>query len=471
MSLSLAISSALANLRSNQAQASIISRNIENASVLGYVRKDIQLSTRVVAGINLGVDVSVLRHVDERLIRDVRNAQSETGALSAQKDILTRYTDTIGQPQDERSVATLLTKLKTAYQGLVDRPGDAAFQRNVVDAAGKVASSLRTMHAEAQKARTDADRDIQDKVADINRNLQRIAELNRALHGLDPDAGDAGALMDERDRAADALSRDLGVSTYLRDGDMVVVAKGGTTLVDSSANLLSASPFGRIVTADRTDLTPGAGNPNGLQGGALAGLVTIRDDTMPKVQAQLDEMARGLVALFQDKDASRGAPPADTGLFTDAGAALDLAHTAGLAARIAVNDRVRPEAGGALWRVAAGMHADQPAPGDSRQAQAFLDGFADQRSFDGRVGLAASATIQGYATGLVTSQQGLRTSVTSALEARTVTLESLKSARLGRDGVNIDDELQKMTLVQKSYAASASVLSSVSQMMDTLLKI
>jgi flagellar hook-associated protein 1 FlgK len=472
MSLSLAVSSALANLRGNQAQASIISRNIENAAVPGYVRQDLQLSTRVVAGVNLGLDVSVRRNVDERLIRDVRSAQSETGSLSAQKDLLTRYTDSIGQPQDERSIASQLTKLKTAFQSLVDRPGDPAFQRGVVDAATKTAASLKTMYGAAQQARTDADQDIQTKVAGINQSLQRIADLNRSIRGMDPNGGDVGALQDERDRLADGLSQDLGVSTYLRDGDMVVMTKGGTTLVDSSANLLTAAPFGKLMTADGVDLTPGAGNPNGLQDGALSGLLKIRDETMPQFQAQLDQLAGGLVTLFQARDATVGAPPNDTGLFTDGGKAFDPAHAAGLAGRIAVNDLVRPEAGGALWRVSGGMHAaEAPASGDSRQAQAFLDGFGDQRSFDSGVGLAGSATIQGYATGLVTAQQGVRTSVSSTLDARTVTLESLKSARLGRDGVNIDDELQKMSLVQKSYAASASVLSSVSQMMDTLLKI
>lgn len=472
MSLSLAISSALANLRGSQAQTSIISRNIENAAVPGYVRQDIQLTTRVVAGVNLGLDVSVRRNVDERLIRDVRSTQSETGSLSTQKDLLTRYTDTIGQPQDERSVASLLTKLKTAFQGLVDRPGDPSFQRAVVDAVTKTAGSIRDMYTAAQQARTDADRSIQDKVAGINQSLQRIAELNKSIRGMDPNGADVGALQDERDRLADGLSQDLGVSTYLRDGDMVVMTKGGATLVDASANLLTASPFGKIMTADGVDLTPGGGNPNGLQDGALGGLLTIRDQTMPQFQAQLDQLAAGLVSLFQDKDSTVGAPPNDTGLFTDGGKALDPARTAGLAGRIAVNDLVRPEAGGALWRVSGGLHAaEPPASGDSRQVQAFLDGFGEQRSFDGGVGLAASATIGGYATGLVTAQQGARTSVSSSLDAKTVTLESLKSARLGRDGVNIDDELQKMTLVQKSYAASAQVLTSVSQMMDRLLQI
>lgn len=472
MSLSLAISSALANLRGSQAQTSIISRNIENAAVPGYVRQDIQLTTRVVAGVNLGLDVSVRRNVDERLIRDVRSAQSETGSLSAQKDLLTRYTDTIGQPQDERSVASLLSKLKTAFQSLVDRPGDQNFQRAAVDAATSTAASIRGMHAAAQQARTDADRDIQDKVSEINRSLQRIAELNRTIRGLDPNGAEVGALQDERDRLADGLSQELGVATYLRDGDMVVMTKGGATLVDASANLLTASPFGRVMTADGVDLTPGGGNPNSLQGGALAGLLRIRDETMPQFQAQLDQLAAGLVTLFQDKDATVGAPPNGTGLFTDGGRAFDAANAAGLAGRIAVNDLVRPEAGGALWRVSGGMHAaEAPASGDSRQVQAFLDGFGEQRSFDSGVGLAGSATIEGYATGLVTAQQGARTSIASSLDAKTVTLESLKSARLGRDGVNIDDELQKMTLVQQSYAASAQVLSSVSQMMDTLLKI
>ena len=44
-----------------------------------------------------------------------------------------------------------------------------------------------------------------------------------------------------------------------------------------------------------------------------------------------------------------------------------------------------------------------------------------------------------------------------------------KRPRRNSEGVNIDDEMQQLLLIEQSYAANSRVLTAVSEMIDTLI--
>src|SRR5690606_21770087 len=92
-----------------------------------------------------------------------------------------------------------------------------------------------------------------------------------------------------------------------------------------------------------------------LDHGRLAGLLQLKNEVLPQFGLQLDELARSLIVAFETADDSLG--PGQAGLFTDSGQAYSAADLKGLAGRIAVNDAVKPEKGGQLWRVREGVAA------------------------------------------------------------------------------------------------------------------
>ena len=83
----------------------------------------------------------------------------------------------------------------------------------------------------------------------------------------------------------------------------------------------------------------------------------------------------------------------------------------------------------------------------------------------------ANATLGGYATAMVSAQQGYRTGAESEMNARKISADTLETARINRDGVNIDDEMQKLLLIEQSYGASAQVVQVAGRMIDILLQI
>lgn len=472
MSLSLATGIAMGGLRNTQEQSVLTSRNLAGASTPGYVRKDAHLHTRLVGGKAIGVQVSTSRAVDPYLQRQAREENSAFAGLSARSSALSNYVSVHGQPHEERSVAHRISELRIAFQRLGEFPESDGAQREVLRAAEGIVSSIRDMDAAALAMRNDAEAGVKESVAAINERLVRIQELNQHIGQASASGRDATDLLDERDRLADLISEDIGITTYVRgNNEMVILARGGASLLEGSAVKLTVTPVGTLMAGD-VDITPGDDNPQGMVSGRLHGLLAVRNEIVPQLRHQADQLAAGLIATFEAADGSLGAPPSDTGLFTDAGAALDPAATAGLAGRIAVNDLVKPSAGGDLWRLQSGIQATTPlGSADRTQIDSFLGAFDATVSFDPETGLSTSSSIEEWANSLVSAQQSKRVEAEAASEARGTSLETVRLARAAREGVSVDDELQKMMAIEQSYSASARVISVVGSMIDRLLEI
>ncbi|WP_315923166.1 flagellar hook-associated protein FlgK [Mesorhizobium sp. SP-1A] len=471
MSLSLALNSAYSGLKASQTQYGILSRNIENVQVSHYVRKNAVISSRIVAGHNLGLQVDVTRDVDEKLIRDVRISAGEHSALSMKAEYMKTWSLKIGQPQDESSVSSVLNSFKIALQTLEGSPGSQVDQLNVVRAAEKLATQINSLNNEAQRMVGDADGQIKARVDVINADLKRLEALNKTIAGSGNNVAAVGDLMDERDMIADRISSEIGITTYLRDnGEMVVLTRGGATLLDGSAVTLDFTSRGDLRTSDGTLLTPKDGNPSGIKSGALAGLFDVRDNVMPEFMKQLDDLASGIIRQFEAADGSLA--PGQAGLFTDSGNPYNAANNAGLAGRIKVNSAVIPSQGGDVWRISAGIGATAPLPNaDATQVSAFVSAFSTTMTFGSSEKLPNNSKLEDFAVSLVSAQQYERTSTDSSLRISKISLSTLQETRMNRDGVNVDDELMKVQTVQQSYQASAAVLKSVQDMLDQLLSI
>ncbi|AWU97767.1 flagellar hook-associated protein FlgK [Azospirillum ramasamyi] len=463
MSVQLALTAALSGLRTTQQQAAMTSHNLANATTAGFVRRDLALSSANTSGRGAGVQVdAIARKVDELLIRDARFETSRYTGQEARASALADYALVLGQPQDERSVSTQLSKLQQAFSRLHGMPQDDAAQNAVVSQAITLADSLNRAAEAAQTVQSDARDRLETSIDSVNTALQRISDLNGRIAGLEARGGDTGDLRDDRDRLLDQVSQEIGIRTYSReDGQVVVMTRNGQTLLDRplAPHEQPLSLLGNEVMANGVALSANADSE--IQSGRIMGYVqTIKQD-MPRALAQLDELAAGLVQAFQGAEADPGQP----GLFTDDGAAYGA--TAGLASRIAVNDAVRTES----WRVRSGVQAAAPLqPGDQTQIDQFLTVFTDARSF-AAADMPASATLGGYATAMVSAQHGYRTGAESEMNARKISADTLETARINRDGVNIDDEMQKLLLIEQSYGASAQVVQVASRMIDILLQI
>ncbi len=109
------------------------------------------------------------------------------------------------------------------------------------------------------------------------------------------------------------------------------------------------------------------------------------------------------------------------------------------------------------------------AASDSIQPMAFVAALTGNQTFSDAAGLGSSASLGDFANSLLADQQYTRSLAQSESESLAAGIGVIEAARYGLEGVNIDDELQKLLLIEQSYAANATVIKTLTEMMDTLL--
>ncbi len=321
MSLSLSLQSALSGLQASQSILQVISNNIVNANTDGYTRKIAQPLSVSLDGVGAGVRLGeIIRSVDRNLVSETDLALSELAALDIQQGYYQRIQDLYGQPGSNISVSARLNDLATALQELAATPESSILQTNSVDLAVRIALQINDMAEQVQKLRTQADREIADKIVVANDQLEAIVELNADIARALAMGRPTGDLEDQRDMAVEILSGLIEVRTFTRSsGEIVVTTPDGKVLADSVAATLthdassqlsaSVSYPGSIDGIDHagTDIT------DSIQGGEIAGLIEMRDTILPDLQTELDQ----LTELLRDEinlvhNAGAGLPAANS---------------------------------------------------------------------------------------------------------------------------------------------------------------
>lgn len=463
--------SAGAGMRANQKWSEVTARNISNANTPGYVRKETQFDTRTSGG-SAEVYVSrVDRQVDSSLLRMHRYETSKVEKQRAIAQGIEEYTAILGTPDEQNSPAASLSELHNSFIRLSNNPGSVEVQRTVVMAAKDLTQNIQNTSYNIDKAEDENNIAIRNEISNINEGLDRLASLNERFGQTARLTTDNQELLDERDKIIDEISKSMNVRIVERsDGRVSLYTGGGSELVDNDkVHRLSLDVAGNLM-AGNVDITPRTNNPRAFQQGSLAGRLELRDETLPQFRLQLDELARGVIQTFENKDASLSA--GQPGIFTDGGAAYDPANLEGLAGRIAVNDAVQPELGGQLWRVREGVAAtNQVGSSFTGQIADFLAGFNEVQSFDPATGLAANYKIEDYASNMVAHQGVTKAGADTEVRRGQVSLQTIENSRLSVSGVSIDDELQKMALIERTYQANAQVAQTVAGMLDTLISI
>ncbi|MFD2739554.1 flagellar hook-associated protein FlgK [Sulfitobacter aestuarii] len=463
MGISSAFNIARSGLGATALQADLVSRNIANADAPGHSRKSAQLVTGQSGEVRVaGVD----RSVSTLLTRLDRGNAARLSAGVTLAEGIKAYTDYLGQPEEGISPAALLNGLNAAVASLSGMPGEAASQRAVVTAAHAMAGNLNHLSEVLSGVNAEVDYNLRYDISAANDTLNGIAALNKQILGTEQGSALQAEHRDRLDKLIDKVTEYLDVQVVsTADGSVNLYTGGGAELVIGTQvqDLAHDRATGRL-RAGAVDITPGPGG-RGVSGGTLAGLFALKSEVLPGFGAQLDALAGALVSGFET---ANPVAPGGQGLFTDAGNGFDPGALSGLAGRITVNAAVDPEQGGDATRLQSGGGAGALAPGDPARVFAMLDIFAQPVTVDS-AGLGTGLDLGGLANALVTQQQGRRSAAEGEVLASRAAGDTIAASRANFQGVNIDDEMQKLLLIEQSYKANARVLSTVGEMMDTLL--
>ncbi|MCQ4159922.1 flagellar hook-associated protein FlgK [Roseomonas sp. GC11] len=491
MSIQAAMSNALSSLTAEQRQAMIISNNIANANTTGYVRRDMERSERLVAGVGSGVDAGIAKRLgDDALTAAARSATASSAYASRMQEGLEAYNALVGQPSDERSLSSTLGAFQTAMTTLSSSPDNAVSQSQALAAAYNLVDTLHDADDAVAQARVTADLDIATDVDAVNTALESLAEVDRQLAIASARGGSTAPYEDQRDLLLAEINEKLPIRVHDNGpGHLLVMTESGTTIYDSTVVHKLSFTHTPVIEAEQrypatlSSITVDDKTLRLSDTGSIAASMKLRDETFPNFVDMLDQVSVRLIESFQDADAAAATTRGETvtanaaGLFTDAGAATwdgsgGYSTFIGMARKIAVNTAADPDQGGSLWKMRTGVYASAAGnAADNTYVIDALDAMNDVRAYDSSTGLPSSMNLSQAAAQSIGLMQSERAVWTDRAEVRSNLATQASEDLANKTGVNIDDELQRLLLVQQTYSASVQIIQAASKMLDELVQI
>lgn len=501
MSLDAALLTARSGLLHTQRALASAADNVANADTAGYTKKTVAGRAEPDMGVR---SLAPSRDVDQALLTELDSRRAAAAAAGMRADLLAGIEAVHGSPEAGDGLGDLVAALRTGFEDLRADPAEAGRQTALVLAAEELATRFNEISGAIGQARQQAHDTVVAEVATINAGLRDIAALTRQIREQIALTGDAAALEDQRDAAISTLSESIEVRALKReDGGIVLVARNGIVLPldekrdafsTADATLGAASYHGAGGTIPGVTLG-GMDVTASVLGGRLAEAIALRDQTLPRYQAEADLAAATLAARFDAQglalftDATGAVP--DTSLPYAGSAMLGFAGTVRVSAAVALDPALLRDGTHAVAGSATGASAFAP---NSSGGPAAFTGMID-RVLDFTFGTQAQSgvawaaiatgglgpdgtlsspfgapgTIEGYA-GLVTATQTADSaSAKAAVTSAGTMVDGLETRFAQRSGVDVDQEMAAMVTLQNAYAANARVLSTVQAMWDTLL--
>jgi flagellar hook-associated protein 1 len=497
MSLSTAFNVISSSFGANAAQIAVVSNNIANVNTPGYSREIANAVTNSYGGVDVA---SVTREANAELLEQVSSSTSQAAmqqaisnglsTLAATVDDSSSASSTSGADQNGASPSAMLSHLQSALATYEDSPTSSSAADAVVSAASDLASSLNSASATVAQVREQADQNMASSVSTINSLLNQFtAANNNVVTGLQTGA-DVSSAEDTRDSIVTQLAQQIGVSTTTAANDSEsIYTDSGVTLFQDTPRTVSFTPTptlvdggnGNAVTVDGVPIT-GANSPMPIQSGALAGYAALRDTLAPEYEAQLDQIAGGLINAFAESDQSATpTQPSLPGLFTTPGATSlpSMTATTGLADAIEVNPNADPSQGGDSTLIRDGGISDPGNPAYTYNTtgsasytgriQQLISQISATQSFNPSAGLGSSSSLTDYANASVSWLQAENQQASNASSYQNALATQATSALSNATGVNLDTEMTNMLNLENTYASTAKLLTTVNSMFSALL--
>ena len=343
MGLSQALATAMSGLRATQASLSLVSSNVANAETPGYVRKTVNQ----VAGLTGDYSSSVLlngvnRQLDQYLQTQIRTEASGAAYADIRSTYLANLQNVYGNPGDTGSIENAFNNFLTALQGLSTSPDSQSARIGVVNAARTMAQQLNATTQGIQSLRANAEAGINNSVNTANNAMAQIAAINKQLKNNGQTDASTASLLDQRDQYIDQLSQLMDIRTVTNDLNQVTVfTNSGVQLVGTEAAKLSFNAQGTVTPNTLYNSNPAQSNvgtitinfphggsydmvsTNSIRSGKIAAYLELRDNTLVKAQAQIDQFAASMSSALSDKTTAGVAAPSS--VLPQAGFDVDLA--------------------------------------------------------------------------------------------------------------------------------------------------
>lgn len=430
--------------------------NIANVNTKGYSRQRADLAVSspntYFAGrnINLGTGVNLVqisRSRDtflESRRQDVNSDQGRSEAgLSLLEKVQSSFLDVSG-----KGISSALDSFYNSWSSLANDPSSMTNRQSVLASARDLSTKIRTAYGDMKSISDSQTKGVSDTIGQIQTYADQIGKLNADIRANMAGGGMPNDLMDQRDLAVAELSKLVNIDTHLGSDNSLSVFVGSLPLVDQ----VGARTFPTNFDSATSTVNDGGSVNWPISGGVLKGQFDGLGD-VGSYMTQLDNLANTLRSqvnsLHQSGVTNSGAVG---GFFFSDNATTPILG----AANLFVDSSL--DANPALL-----VTGTTSAASDGTIATA-MSKLRDQAN----AGLGGQTTRAYFATLLTTVGRDIASAQNDRDTAYALG-EQVESQIQDVSGVNLDDELANLQQFQRSYQASAKVLSIMDETIGDLI--
>ena len=451
---------AVTGLNAAQRAVDVASQNVANVNTPGYSRQRVELvavsnttQAHFYTGGNEtifeGVRVKGIERIHDQFLEAARvSAGGTLSNLQARASALGDVESLFNEPS-ENGIQASLDEFFSGWHGLALQPDDAAAAGRIFNTATGLVNQLASTATGIEERWAGTVSEVDSAISELNQASKDLAGINQQI--LEANASDrpANELLDQRDMLVRQIS-DLAGGRAVQSADGTVnVLVGGVSVV--SGNIaISVERGGGATLADAA-----AGDPPKIvigsltvpvSGGRIAGQLAAVGSDLPTLAGKLDDVALALRDAVNTVHRQGWTAGGDTNTDFFAGTgAKDLSVVPTTVSELAVSD-----ANGTV---------------SGTNAQAIADLAIDTKAEEVLGSEGPSELMRSLTAELGTKLQGLN----RAAEVQETVFAAADAAVDANSGVNIDEEMTNLLMYQRSYQASARVITAVDEMMDTLI--
>ena len=446
-------------LLADQTAINTTAANISNQNTQGYAKRTVTFSendTVFIAGsgVGTGASATVTSQRDRILDRAVQQATDTSSSSSTRLTALKQLENifSISSTGDDSSgIATAINGFFSDVSALAADPTSTSVRQTTLAAAQTIATAFTRTATQIAAQTSGLNQQISTAVPQVNTLLTAIAGANNAIATTQPGT-DISSLEDQRTQLITQLSGLIGVQqTTTENGSITLSTTNGTLLVDGSTSFaLATANIGGTTRVQANTLAGGADITALLQGGSIAGTIRARDKDLPALTSQLDTLAYGFATTVNAQNAAGldGNGNAGTAIFT-----------------------VGTSAAGAAATLAVALTS-----GSGLAAASTTEGASGSSNANALLALQSAPAVNGqtYTAAFSSLLSGLGTTVASATTdstADTAIQTQLATQRDAVSGVSLDEEAANLTQYQRSYQASAKLLSILNDLLGAAINL
>jgi flagellar hook-associated protein 1 FlgK len=286
------------SLLTYQKALSITSNNVANANNPDYSRQRSLFSSvspdyRTNISIGSGVQLTDVERIRDQII-DRQSWEYRQNFNSAQKQssILANIESLFSEPS-EQGMSVLLDKFFNSWDDLSVDPTSSALRSNVVYAAENLSVKLQNVYEGMTTLKQDLKKDSQVMVEDLNNYITELRHINKQIYEATVVNKGANDLLDKRDELLNKMSEIANIQVNIDEYGVANVSIGGVFAVDRihSVNFeITEESNGKL--ALKTD----DGNAKvALRSGELYGNFRSANEFIPEAKKQFDDLFNSIV--------------------------------------------------------------------------------------------------------------------------------------------------------------------------------